>query len=282
MRASDTDPIDHEQMIAHGLTGLGWRTHLARDRFDQGIVVIAQMRGKRVLIQCIRHSTAIGHAAVQAAYMRKSSENTEYAAVVSSAPFTPRARQLAESAGVILLHQDALSQLEPQIFGTITVHPGVRIADDPDFPDDNAATLDLTPTAFEQSVAYGLKCIGWKTRLTGPGKDHYVDVIAAMRGKLILIQCPGFVSPIRATAVQDLDDARARAGGDYAAIVSNAEFTSGARDLATLIGVVLLRHDNLTQLEALVFGAATHSPIAAATPDVAVDRTRNVRSLTAA
>ena len=225
--ATDGD-LDEAQMIAHGLTGLGWRTHLARDRFDQGSDVIAEMRGKRVVIQCRRRSPPIGHAAVQEAYVRQSSANTDYAAIVSNSSFTPHARQLAESAGVILLHQDALSQLEPRIFGTITVHPGVRVAGDAPTRDDDASSLDLTPSAFEQSVAYGLRCIGWKTRLTGPGLDHHVDVVAAMRGKLILIQCPGFVSPIRATAIQDLDDARIRAGGDHAAIVSNAEFTSGA------------------------------------------------------
>jgi restriction system protein len=110
------DPIDFEQMVADALTDLGWQTRLTKGSGDQGIDVVAEMRGKRVVIQCKRYASSIGNTAVQEAYAGKSFEKADYAAVVSNAKFTRGARQLAASTNVILLHHDELTQLEPKIF----------------------------------------------------------------------------------------------------------------------------------------------------------------------
>jgi hypothetical protein len=72
-----------------------------------------------------------------------------------------------------------------------------------------------------------------------------------------MVQCTGFVSPIGIVAVQDLFEAKTLEGADYAAIVSNAEFTPNARQFATSSGIVLLRHENLMQLEGRIFGTDT-------------------------
>jgi restriction system protein len=114
----DMDPIDYEEMVADSLTDLGWRTRLTKGSGDQGIDVVAEMRGKRVVIQCKRYASSIGNSAVQEAYAGKSFENADYAAVVSNAKFTRGARQLAASTNVILLHHDELTQLEPKIFSS--------------------------------------------------------------------------------------------------------------------------------------------------------------------
>jgi restriction system protein len=110
------DPIDFEEMVADGLTDLGWQTRLTKGSGDQGIDVIAEMRGKRVVIQCKRYASSIGNSAVQEAHAGKSFENADFAAVVSNAKFTRGARQLAASTNVILLHHDELNQLEPNVF----------------------------------------------------------------------------------------------------------------------------------------------------------------------
>ena len=47
------DPIEYEQMVADSLTDLGWQTWLTKASGDQGIDVIAEMRGQRVAIQCM-------------------------------------------------------------------------------------------------------------------------------------------------------------------------------------------------------------------------------------
>jgi restriction system protein len=104
------DPIAYEHMVADRLRDLGWETRLTKGSGDQGIDVIAELREKRVVIQCKRYSSSIGNAAVQEAYAGKAFEDADYAAVVSNAKYTPGARSLADSTRVIVLHHDELSQ----------------------------------------------------------------------------------------------------------------------------------------------------------------------------
>jgi len=264
--SSDMDPIDFEQMVADALADLGWETRLTKGSGDQGIDVIAEMREKRVVIQCKRYASAIGNSAVQEAYAGKSFENADYAAVVSNAKFTPGARQLAEATRVILLHHDELAQLEVRIFGTSTMAQSARVNGHKTSPYNSLAersqvSIDTTPIAYVQAVADGLNSLGWQTRFTETGEDHRADVIAEMRGKRVMVQCTGFVSPIGIVAVQDLFEAKTIEGADYAAIVSNGEFTPNARQLATSTGIVLLRHNNLMQLVERFFGTDTRRSI---------------------
>jgi len=263
----DMDPIDFEQMVADALGDLGWETRLTKGSGDQGVDVIAEMREKRVVVQCKRYASSIGNAAVQEAYAGKSFENADYAIVVSNAKFTPGARQLADTTGVILLHHDELAQLEVRIFGTSTMAQSAGVNGNNAPATNNSSSprsqvsIDTTPVAYERAVADSLNTLGWQTRLAETGENHYADVIAEMRGKRVMVQCPGFVSPIGVVAVQDLSEAKAIVGVDYVAIVSNAEYTSSARQLATSTGIVLLRHDNLMQLEERILGADTHRSI---------------------
>jgi len=113
--------------------------------------------------------------------------------------------------------------------------------------------LDKTPAFYEQAVTDALNRLGWRARLRQPGENRCADVNAQMGGKRVLVQCPGFVTPIVISAVQELCEAKIREGVDCAAIVSNAEFTPDALQLAVSTGVVLLRHDNLGELEAGAF-----------------------------
>jgi restriction system protein len=114
----EMDPIAYEHLVSDRLHDLGWETRLTKGSGDQGVDVIAEMREKRVVIQCKRYRSSIGNAAVQEAYAGKSFEDADYAAVVSNAKYTPAARNLADSTRVILLHHDELTQLEEQIFET--------------------------------------------------------------------------------------------------------------------------------------------------------------------
>jgi HJR/Mrr/RecB family endonuclease len=113
--------------------------------------------------------------------------------------------------------------------------------------------LDSTPALYEQAVTDGLRRLGWRARLREPGENRYADVNAQMGARRVLVQCPGFVTPIVISVVQELCEAKIREGVDCAAIVSNAEFTPDALQLAVSSGVVLLRHDNLAELEVGAF-----------------------------
>lgn len=112
------DPIAYEQMVADRLADLGWSTRLTKGSGDQGIDVIAEMREKKVVIQCKLYSSPVGNSAVQEAFAGRSFEDADYAAVVTNAGYTPGARQLSEATRVMLLDHDALGDLERQIFGT--------------------------------------------------------------------------------------------------------------------------------------------------------------------
>jgi restriction system protein len=118
----------------------------------------------------------------------------------------------------------------------------------------------MTPVCYEQSVADGLGNLGWKTRLKGSTEDRYADVIAELHGKRVLIQCWGFMAPDIPT-VEEVHKAKSFEGADYAAIVSNAEFTPSGQQLAKSVGVVLLRHDNLDQLETRTLGMSTQQGV---------------------
>jgi HJR/Mrr/RecB family endonuclease len=113
--------------------------------------------------------------------------------------------------------------------------------------------LDLTPAFYEEAVTNGLNSLGWRARLRKPGENPDADVNAQMGGRRVIVQCPGFVSPIVISAVRDLYEAKIRENVDCAAIVSNAKFTPDALQLALSTGVILLRHDNLAELEVAAF-----------------------------
>lgn len=113
--------------------------------------------------------------------------------------------------------------------------------------------LDMTPAFHEPAVTDRLNRLGWRARLREPAENRYADVNAQMGAKRVIVQCAGFVSPIVASAVQDLYQAKIREGVDCAAIISNAEFTPEALQLAESTGVILLRHDDLAELEVRAF-----------------------------
>lgn len=110
--SSEISPIEYEQLVANVLQENGWNTRLTAATGDQGIDVIAEKQGVKVVIQCKLYSSPVGNAAVQEAIAGKSFERADFAAVVTNAGFTRAARQLASSSGAFLLHHDQLCDLD--------------------------------------------------------------------------------------------------------------------------------------------------------------------------
>lgn len=110
--SSEISPIEYEQLVANVLQEHGWNTRLTAATGDQGIDVIAEKQGVKVVIQCKLYSSPVGNAAVQEAIAGKSFERADFAAVVTNAGFTRAARQLASSSGAFLLHHDQLCDLD--------------------------------------------------------------------------------------------------------------------------------------------------------------------------
>ncbi|MBV9433225.1 MAG: restriction endonuclease [Hyphomicrobiales bacterium] len=108
--------VDYERHCAAILNAAGWTTKLTRGSGDQGVDILANRNGWRVVLQCkFYHGQPVGNKAVQEVISARLYERAKAAAVVSNASFTRSARQLANSGKVLLLHHDELSSLEQRL-----------------------------------------------------------------------------------------------------------------------------------------------------------------------
>jgi hypothetical protein len=100
---------DHCQKI---LQDLGWQIETTATTGDQGVDLIAVKNQSRICIQCKCYSSPVGNKAVQEAIAGMGFYRGTHAAVVTNAGFTKSAKELAASAGVILLSDFELSNLD--------------------------------------------------------------------------------------------------------------------------------------------------------------------------
>ncbi len=122
--------------------------------------------------------------------------------------------------------------------------------------------IDRNPFPFEHRVADALEELGWQAGLTNGEGDRGLDVTATMREKQVVVRCLLATSAIDRASVRRTFEDVSSAGTDYIAIVSNADFTSGARQAAMSLRVFLLHHDELTRLEEYIFGTDTWRSVA--------------------
>ena len=115
----------------------------------------------------------------------------------------------------------------------------------------NQAVAGLTPTAFEAHCARTLTALGWSARTTVASGDQGADIVAEKDGLRVVVQCKLFQRPVGNKAVQEAFAAREHYGAHVAAVVTNAEFTRSARDLAATTGVVLLHYTQMAGLDRL-------------------------------
>lgn len=107
------DGVAYERFCAERLRLAGWQARPTQASGDQGADVIAERDGTRLVVQCKRYGKPVGNGAVQEAAAAARHWSAEMAAVVSNAGFTPAARKLALTTGVLLLHHDDLGDLHP-------------------------------------------------------------------------------------------------------------------------------------------------------------------------
>ena len=75
--------------------------------------MLAHRRGRTLVVQCKLYRKPVGNTAVQEVAAARLHQRADMAAVVSNAPFTPAARQLARTTGVHLLHHEQLRDFAP-------------------------------------------------------------------------------------------------------------------------------------------------------------------------
>jgi restriction system protein len=107
----------------------------------------------------------------------------------------------------------------------------------------------LTPTEFE---AYCVKLLvesGWNARGTKGSGDQGIDIVATKRGKKAVFQCKKWSKSVGNKAVQEAHAGRSHESADLAFVVSNVDFTSSARELASTCAVHLIHYSELSSLD---------------------------------
>lgn len=88
----------------------GWSVEMTKVVGDQGVDLIATKDNNRVAIQCKKYTSSIGNWAVQEVIAGKSFYRATHGVVVSNAPYTKSAIDLAKANKISLLHHNDLLQ----------------------------------------------------------------------------------------------------------------------------------------------------------------------------
>lgn len=108
----DLSPQEFERWCERRLAKAGWHTTATGAAGDQGADVLAEKDGVVAVLQCKLYGQPVGNKAVQEAFSAQRHYRADVAAVVTNAAYTPSARALAASTGVLLLHQSDLARFD--------------------------------------------------------------------------------------------------------------------------------------------------------------------------
>jgi hypothetical protein len=107
-------PLEFEKHCKALLLNVGWNARTTIGSGDQGADVIADINNRRLVVQCKYYSQPVGNAAVQEVVAARLFYSAHIAAVVSNAPFTKSAQELAKRSSVTLLHHTRLGSWAKQ------------------------------------------------------------------------------------------------------------------------------------------------------------------------
>lgn len=99
---------------------------------------------------------------------------------------------------------------------------------------------DCSGLEFEQLVKLALQAKGYQVRSTPVTGDQGVDLLAEKHGVTVAVQCKRSSSPLGNKAIQEVTAGKIHYQVDEAWVVSDADYTAGARSLASTNGVKLV------------------------------------------
>jgi hypothetical protein len=114
-------------------------------------------------------------------------------------------------------------------------------------------TDNIDPREFERRCAEAMQLSGWAARTTKATGDQGADVVADKRGTKVVLQCKLYANTVGNKAVQEVFAAKTFLTANFAAVVSNASYSRGAKELVAKTGVLLLHYSQLPQAN-LLFG----------------------------
>jgi hypothetical protein len=109
--SDDMTPNEFEPFCAEELRRAGWDARVTKQSHDQGVDVVAERNGIRVVVQCKLYSHPVGNKAVQEIAAARAHEQADYGVVVSNNRYTQEAEQLATTNKILLLHYTDLHNL---------------------------------------------------------------------------------------------------------------------------------------------------------------------------
>jgi restriction system protein len=108
----DMSPIEFEHYCAQVLREMKWDARVTQASGDQGVDIIADKRGRRIVLQCKKYSKPVGNRAVQEIVAAIAHVDAERGIVVATRDYTPAAQRLAASNEVLLLHHTELRKID--------------------------------------------------------------------------------------------------------------------------------------------------------------------------
>lgn len=69
----------------------------------------------------------------------------------------------------------------------------------------------------------------------------------------MVLQCKKYSSPVGNGAVQEVHAGKGFLGADISVVVSDATFTKSAKELAGILGVLLIHHSALVEFDKILF-----------------------------
>ena len=107
--------------------------------------------------------------------------------------------------------------------------------------------VNMSPLDYEIHCANAFSLAGWSTSMTPKTGDQGADVVIKHSDLTGVVQCKLYSQPVGNAAVQEVIAAREYYKASFAIVVSNAAYTTSARQLAAMANVVLLHHGEIKE-----------------------------------
>jgi restriction system protein len=109
--AVDAELSDYASRCASLLRSAGWTTDPSPAAYSKAVDIFAERNGRKLLLQCKGGGAPVGVEAVQQVFTLKDRRRADIAAIITHAPFTRAAQQMASANGVHALHDEDLMRL---------------------------------------------------------------------------------------------------------------------------------------------------------------------------
>jgi len=111
---------------------------------------------------------------------------------------------------------------------------------------------EMSPTQFEAFCTGILIQNGWIASTTKASGDQGVDIIAKKGGISVVFQVKKMSKPVGNRAVQEAIAGKEFYSANYGFVVSNAEYTQSAKELANKSGIRLIHYAELDSLDKFI------------------------------